>query len=116
MENSPPEIQTIPVGAVLGGGFVLGVVGPKVARDAASVVDGELTLALSDAWRERDIRATIPPRTNAAITARTSHFLGCAGGAGSATVGCDLFSRLGLVGMVGTLEMIVTVAPRRCHC
>src|SRR6516164_8870923 len=116
MENSPPGIQTILDGVALGAGVVLGTVGPNVAGLEVFVDDGaSVALAGSTAWRERYINATMPARASAAITARTSHFFGCDGGAGSTAVACDLPCSLGLVAMAGALGMILTLAPSRCH-
>src|SRR5215831_3514044 len=68
MENSPPGIQTMPGGVALGAGVVFGTVGPNVAG-LEELVDGDeagaLPLAASAAWRERDVKATIPARTSA---------------------------------------------------
>jgi hypothetical protein len=110
MENSPPGIQTMPGGVALGAGVVFGTVGPNVAglEEFVDVDDevGALPLAVSAVWRERDIKATIPARTSAAITAMTSHFLGSAGGGGSRGV-CSLLCRLDFVAMVAAVANIL---------
>src|SRR6516165_1430680 len=110
MENSPPGIQTMPRGVTPGAGVVLGMVGPKgggleefidVEGDA-----GALALAVWAACRERDIKATIPARTRAAITRMTSHFFGCDGGGGSTAAVCCLLCRAGFVAIAGALATI----------
>ena len=101
----------MPGGVALGVGVVFGTVGPNVAglEEFVDVDDeaGAWPLVVSAAWRERDIKATIPPRTSAAITAITSHFFGCDGGAGSTAASCGLGWRLDLVAMAAALGSIL---------
>lgn len=96
----------MPGGVALGAGVVLGTVGPNATglEEFVAVDDeaGALPLAVSGAWRERDIKATIPARTSAAITAITSHFFGCVGRAGSTGV-CSLLCRLAIAGAVANI-------------
>jgi hypothetical protein len=110
MENSPPGIQTMPGGVGLGAGVVFGTVGPNVAglEEFVDLDDeaGALPLAVSAAWRERDIKATIPVRTSAAITAVTSHRFGSAGRGGSTGV-CSLLCRLDFVAMAAAVANIL---------
>jgi hypothetical protein len=67
----------MPTGVTVGAGVALGTVGPNLA--GFTPVDdegGETALAVSAAWRERNINATMPARASAAMTTTTSHFLG----------------------------------------
>ena len=76
----------------------MGRVGPNVGGFTAEDDEGsEPALAVSAAWRERNIKATIPARTRAAMTATTSHFFG--GGGGDSTEVCNLLCRLDFVFM-----------------
>ncbi|HEX8827116.1 MAG TPA: hypothetical protein VF778_03290 [Xanthobacteraceae bacterium] len=110
MENSPPGIQTMPGGVALGAGVVFGTVGPNVAglEEFVEVDDeaGRSPLAVSAAWRERDIKATIPARTSAVITAMTSHFFGSAGRGGCTGV-CSLLCRSDFIAMAAAVANIL---------
>ena len=100
----------MPGGVALGAGVVFGTVGSNVAglEEFVEVDDeaGRLPLAVSVAWRERDIKATIAARTSAAITAMTSHFFGSAGGGCSRGV-CSWLCRLDFVAMVAAVANIL---------
>jgi hypothetical protein len=99
----------MPGGVALGAGVVFGTVGPNVAglEEFVDLDDeaGALPLAVSAAWRERDIKATIPA-TSAAITAVTSHFFGSADRGGS-TGDCSLLCRLDFVAMAAAVANIL---------
>jgi len=100
----------MPGGVALATGVVFGTVGPNVTglEEFVDVDDeaGALPLAVSAAWRERAIKATIPARTSAAITAMTSRSFGSAGRGGSTGV-CSLLGRLDFVAMAAALATIL---------
>ena len=100
----------MPGGVALAAAVVFGTVGPNVGGLEEFVdVDedaGALPPAVPAAWRERDIKATIPPRTSAAITAMTSHFFGSAGRSGSTAV-CSMLCRLDFVAMAAAVTNIL---------
>lgn len=89
IENSPPGIQTIPVGACLGAGAVFGTVGPKplvavadegvaAAPDELLVVAPGLALTVSTGFHEHEaptIRTKATTPTRASLAAELKHLL-----------------------------------------
>jgi len=88
IENSPPGIQTIPVGACLGAGAVFGTVGPKplvavagegaAAPDELLVVAPWLALTVATGFRAHEaptIRAKATTPTRASLAAELRHLL-----------------------------------------